>query len=90
MLIKKMKVIDEAGMHARPVSQLTKVVSDFEGEVKLAYNEKEVNAKSIMMIMALGIKQGAEFELKIDGEKQEALWEELKQILVEGKVAEEI
>ncbi len=90
MIVKKMKVIDEAGMHARPVSQLTKVASDFDGEVNFIYNDKKVNGKSIMMIMALGIKQGSEFTLELNGEKEEELWEKLKEILIVEKVAEEI
>ncbi len=90
MIVKKMKVIDEAGMHARPVSQLTKVASAFDGDVNFIYNDKKVNGKSIMMIMALGIKQGSEFSLELNGEKEEELWAELKQILIDEKVAEEL
>ncbi len=90
MLVKKLKVIDEAGMHARPVSKITKTAAEFDGDFNMLYNDKKVNAKSLMMIMSLGIKCGDEFSFEMNGTDEEAFWQKLQAVLSEEKVAEEV
>ncbi len=74
MVEKQFTIIDEAGIHARPAAMLVSVANKFTSDIKLAHNEKDVNLKSILGVMSLGISLGADFKIKADGaDEQEAL-----------------
>lgn len=79
-------IIDPIGLHARPASQLVKVASSFESEVKISANGKSANAKSIMNIMALGIKKDQEITIEIVGSDEAQAAEKIKSELIELKV----
>lgn len=65
-------VIDPVGLHARPATILVNQASKFSSDIKLVYNGKEVNLKSIMGVMSLGIQQGAEITISAEGDDAEA------------------
>lgn len=67
MLRFRAKIIDPIGLHARPASELAKIASTFQSNIKILVNGKEGNAKSIMNIMALGVKQGDEVVIEAEG-----------------------
>ena len=68
----KVVVIDPVGLHARPATVAVNVASRFKSDVKVAYKSKEVNMKSIMGVMSLGIQQGAEITISAEGDDAEA------------------
>lgn len=63
----KAKIIDPIGIHARPASQIAQEASKFQSKVEIKANSKSANARSIINIMALGIKKDTEIELVVDG-----------------------
>ncbi|AHI53505.1 phosphocarrier protein Hpr [Spiroplasma sabaudiense Ar-1343] len=68
------KVIDKVGLHARPASVLAKEASKFQSEIKIKSEGKEGNLKSIMNVMALAIKSGAEITIEATGaDEKEAI-----------------
>ncbi len=71
MVKKTVKIIDTLGIHARPATSLVTEASKYECDAKVIFGEKEGNLKSIMGVMALGIKCGAEIELAFDGSDEE-------------------
>ena len=62
---------NETGLHARPASMLVDEASSYESEVKIEYEGQEVNAKSIMGVMSLGISQDAEIIVQAEGQDEE-------------------
>ncbi|KXS47714.1 MULTISPECIES: HPr family phosphocarrier protein [Halanaerobium] len=68
---KKVTITNETGLHARPASQFVKKADKFKSKIEIVFGEKEVNAKSIMGVMSLGISQGTEIILKAEGEDEE-------------------
>ncbi|ANZ94617.1 MULTISPECIES: phosphocarrier protein HPr [Brochothrix] len=67
-------VIDETGIHARPATLLVQSASKFASDVQLGYNGKDVNLKSIMGVMSLGIGKGAEITISAEGaDEKEAI-----------------
>ena len=64
----KVVVIDPVGLHARPATVAVNVASRFKSDVKVAYKSKEVNMKSIMGVMSLGVGQGADVTITADGD----------------------
>ena len=65
------KVINKEGFHMRPANMFVKA---FQSDVHLILNGKDINAKSIMNIMAGCIKCGSQLEVRADGpDENEAL-----------------
>lgn len=74
MVRQKVKVTNEAGLHARPSSVLVKTASKFESEFYISMYGYKVNGKSILGVMTLAAESGAEMELIFDGpDEKEAL-----------------
>ena len=57
-------VSDPVGLHARPATILVNQASKFTSNIKLVYNGKEVNLKSIMGVMSLGVPTKATVEIR--------------------------
>lgn len=82
------KIIDPIGLHARPASELTKIASSFASNIKIIAKGKEGNAKSIMNIMALGIKKDDEITIEADGADADQAIDKLKSELSKLKLIE--
>lgn len=79
-MVKESIVIEnETGLHARPATEISKIAMKYKCNVNFLVNEKTINAKSPLMIMAAGIKSKTELEILCDGEDEEQALEELKQ-----------
>ncbi|MBT2696605.1 phosphocarrier protein HPr [Bacillus sp. ISL-40] len=70
MVEKSYTIIDEAGIHARPSTALVSAATPFKSEVKIEYKEKQVNLKSIMGVMSLGIPKGASVKVIATGDDE--------------------
>lgn len=60
-------VTDPVGIHAHPAGDLVREIKKFESNATMSGNGKSVDAKKLMMVMTLGIKQGQEIELTFEG-----------------------
>lgn len=67
MIIKKLKIINQLGLHARAAAKLVKAASKFESEIQIKKDDKTANAKSIMGIMMLAATQHTLIEIIIEG-----------------------
>jgi phosphocarrier protein len=67
MVIKEVTVLNETGIHARPASEFVKAAGGFESKIDVITEEKSINAKSIMGILAGGISQGTTIKIKAEG-----------------------
>ena len=65
------------GLHLRPAAQFVQTASKYESEVTVANITKEsaaVNAKSMLLVLTLGVSQGHEIEIIVDGaDEQDAV-----------------
>ncbi|WP_342508640.1 phosphocarrier protein HPr [Sporosarcina sp. FSL K6-2383] len=85
MVEKQFKVTDKAGIHARPAAMLVSVANKFVSDVNLDYGGKNVNLKSILGVMSLGIGHGETFKLNASGaDEQDAINELAKTLKTEG------
>lgn len=60
------------GIHARPAGFLVKLSSSFKCKIIIAKDSKEVDAKRIIALMSLGVRQGDKVTVVFDGEDEEA------------------
>ncbi len=69
------------GIHARPAACLVKLANDYAGEVLIHYQEQVINAKSIMRILAAGIKAGARIKVVVSGDSPQPVLKEIEELL---------
>ncbi|QIL51020.1 phosphocarrier protein HPr [Weissella coleopterorum] len=61
-------IIAETGIHARPATLLVQTASKFSSNITLSYDGKDVNLKSIMGVMSLGVGQHADVNISAEGD----------------------
>ena len=71
-------VQDELGLHARPAGLLVKEAAKFKSAITLDSGAKKADAKRIMAVMSMGVKQGVEVTVTVDGEDEDAAFEAIK------------
>jgi len=70
MYTKTTKIINPTGLHARPASLFVNEAKNFSSKVTLRRLDPDSgaqNAKSIILLLALALKTGAEIEIAADG-----------------------
>lgn len=88
MLKKTLIIQNKLGLHARASIQLINTASRYQSEILINYHGRQVNAKSILCVMALGAVHGAEIELTINGEDEQTALDSLI-LLINNKFGEE-
>ncbi len=81
MLSKKITIKIPAGLEARPVALLVQVASQYESSIYIEYEDKKVNAKSIMGMMSLGLAAGETVEVSANGTDEETAIAEIEKYL---------
>lgn len=59
-------VADEAGLHARPASRIAELAAEAAGDVTLSCDGESAEADSAIMVMSLGVSQGASVTISGD------------------------
>lgn len=80
MIKKKVKVLNEAGLHARPSSVLVKTASQFKSDLFIEMYGYRINGKSILGLMTLAAEKGSEMELIMDGPDEEEAMEAVTEL----------
>ena len=75
---------DKEGIHACPAGELVKAAKGFSSMVKVLKNGKAADAKKIFGLMGLGVKQGEEIEVQVEGADEEAAATALENFLKEN------
>lgn len=77
--MRREKVIlkNEDGLHARPASILALTANKYKSQITLISGEKKINPKTILGIMAAGLKANSELIIECDGEDEDVAMEEL-------------
>lgn len=77
MVEAKATIINATGMHARSASQFISFVNKFKCTVNFIKDEKVANAKSILNVLILGLNQGSEVTVRVDGPEEERVLKEV-------------
>lgn len=75
------------GLHARPAAELVKVARDSRLRSTVESQGRRADARSILAVLALGVRAGAEVMIEVDGgtpEEEEALAREIGAVLASG------
>ena len=79
---------NKTGIHARPALVFVQTASSFMSKVQIRAKGKTVDAKSILMIMAMGLVKGTEITIVADGPDEADAVKALK-FLVDAKFGED-
>ena len=66
-----LQLINPLGLHARAASKLVGLTKGYGCDVKVAFNDQNVDAKSIMSVMLLAAPVGSELEFTVDGDDED-------------------
>ena len=88
MTSQKVTILNETGLHARPASMFVQEAGKYNSEINIIKDDKTINAKSIMGIMAAGLAKGTEITIEAEGDDEQAAVDALV-ALVESKFGEE-
>lgn len=77
---------DPVGLHARPASITVAAASKFESDITIHGKGKSGNLKSIMNVMALGIKQGDSVSIEAKGADADKAIEAIKEAMTKNKL----
>ena len=78
-------VISEIGLHhENPIAELVQVACQFDSIITLESNNRKINAKSIMGIMAFNPKNGMAVNIVADGADEAAALSAMEDFLVCG------
>lgn len=78
------KVVNTLGLHARPAAKVVDCAARYASDIKLIYDEKEVDAKSIMSVLLLAAPCGAELSLRINGDDEAAALQAMTELFANG------
>ena len=59
---------EDVDLHARPAADFVRAAMGFGASLQVAAGEREVDAKSLLSVLALGAKRGTELRLTAAGE----------------------
>lgn len=84
MISKHFTIKNKMGLHMRPANVLVTAMTQYKSDIKIIFNNKEIDGKSIMNIMASCIKCGSEIEVQCNGEDEEAMLCAVEQLIENG------
>jgi phosphocarrier protein HPr len=61
-------LVDPSGLHARPAARFVQTASRFRSAVTIIHGPREANAKSLLSLLGLALREGSEITLRADGD----------------------
>ena len=77
-------ITDEVGIHARPAGILAKKMKEFQSVVTITKDGKSAEAKKLMAVMGLGVKQGQTVTVTVEGADEETAVVEMEKFFKEN------
>ena len=84
MKSRKIQVVNPSGLHLRPAGLLCQTSMKFKSKISILSQDNEINAKSVLNVMASGIKCGSEIEVQCTGDDEEEALEAVCNLISTG------
>lgn len=85
MAEKTVTIQNPTGLHARPASLLVQQASKFSSTIKLIKDNKEVDAKSLLGVMSLAVRENDSVTVRAEGTDAEEAVEKVADFLANLK-----
>lgn len=80
---KEIVITNEKGLHIRVASELVRVASQFQSDIKIHKGDVTIDAKSIMSVLTLEGSYNSKIVLSLDGDDAEEALSKIEAALVE-------
>ncbi|MBM7854809.1 phosphocarrier protein [Desulfohalotomaculum tongense] len=70
MIVREVEVTNKAGLHMRPAAQIVQTAGKYDSQITLEKDCRKANAKSIMDVVAMGIKKGTVITIRAEGDDE--------------------
>ncbi len=90
MIKKDYMITNETGVHARPATTLVTMSSKFKCDIKLISKNHQVDLKSIIGVMSLGVYKDEVISITCNGVDEEEAATSLNNLIKEIKLAKEL
>ncbi len=84
MVRREVKVINTVRLHARPAVAFVKATSGFPCNVRIETQSGHADAKSLLMVLALGVIQGTQITIVAEGPGEEQAADALAGLVASG------
>ena len=65
-------IINRLGLHARAAAKFVTTASEFQADIQVSKDNRQVNGKSIMGVMMLAAAKGTEIQVTAEGDDAES------------------
>lgn len=69
------------GLHSRPAFRFVELAKKFKSKIRIIYNNKDIDARSLVSVLSAGISSGSIIELSVTGEDEVEAMDALKEFL---------
>lgn len=84
MITREVKIINSVGLHARPATFFIQKAQSYKSTIWVEKDDRRINAKSLLGILALGISKGMSINLIADGPDEAEALEGLAELINTG------
>lgn len=84
MVSEKFNITNKMGLHMRPASTFVQTMAKYQSDVRILFDGKSIDGKSIMSIMGARIKCGAEIEIQCDGADEQEMLQAAADLIQSG------
>ena len=81
---RQIEITNSLGLHMRPAGKFVKVAFEYQSDVRVLYNGKQFNGKSILDLINLAVPCGTRLEIEAHGADAELAVEALAQLVSAG------
>jgi phosphocarrier protein len=82
MTVTTVKVLNELGLHARPIAKLVKAVTEYGGAVRFEKGGKRYDAASLAELLVMNAKQDDELRIEIEGGDEKGMSLRMEQMFL--------
>ena len=83
MIIRNVTIQNAVGLHARPATFFIQKANSYKSSIWVEYNERKVNAKSLLGVLSMGIVKDMTITLIADGSDEAEALDGLCKFLVD-------
>jgi phosphocarrier protein len=83
VIARELVINNKAGLHARPASQWVQTAGRYQSSIRLVKGERDVDGKSLLALLSLGLSAGSAFQLIVNGPDEAAAAETLTALIAE-------
>ncbi|QDR82554.1 HPr family phosphocarrier protein [Sporomusa termitida] len=89
MIVHEFVINNKSGLHARPAALWVQTAGRYQSSIRLKKDNREVDGKSLLAVLSLGLTAGSSVQVTLDGPDETAADNELMKLIAELAAAGE-